>query len=196
VFQLPLERQYLVPAAVMSLLLVFFYLLPASLHEALSYQRELIDEGQWWRVMTGQLLHFEWRHLLLNVSGIWVMFLLFAEHAPAWRYAYVVIALTLLTGFGVYWLAPDLHYYVGFSGVLYAIFAWGACHDIRHRIKLGYLLLIGLLIKVSWEQFIGPFGSQAATESLAVAAHFYGVLSGIAVALIQISVASQQHKHH
>ncbi|MCH8500550.1 MAG: rhombosortase [Aliidiomarina sp.] len=194
--QLPLERQYLVPAAVMSLLLVFFYLLPANLHEALSYQRELIAEGQWWRIMTGQLLHFEWRHLLLNVAGIWVMFLLFAEHAPAWRYAYVVIALTVLTGIGVYWLAPELQYYVGFSGVLYAIFAWGACHDIRQRIKLGYLLLFGLVLKVSWEQFFGPLGNQAATESLAVAAHFYGVLSGITVALIQISVASQQRKHH
>ncbi|MCL5254631.1 MAG: rhombosortase [Gammaproteobacteria bacterium] len=196
--QLPLERQYLVPAAMMSLLLVLFYSLPASVHELLSYQRDLIRSGEWWRLVSGQLLHFELSHLALNIAGIWVMYLLFAEHAPSWRYGALVLSLVMLIGIAIFFFARELDYYVGFSAVLYGIFAWGACLDIQRKIRLGYLLLVGMVLKVSWEMWQGPVSFGAAdTSQLAVAAHFWGVASGIIVALAWIlGRFYRQHKCH
>lgn len=195
---LPLERQYLVPAAMMSLLLVLFYSLPDRAHDLLSYQSDLIAAGEWWRLFSGQLLHFELSHLGLNVAGIWVMYLLFAEHAASWRYAILIGTLTLLIGIAMYYFAPSMQYYVGFSAVLYGIFAWGACLDIQRKIRLGYLLLVGMVAKVSWEMWQGPIAIGAAdTSGLAVAAHFWGVVSGIIVALAWIAVRRyQRHKRH
>ena len=89
----------------MSLLLVlFYYSLPDAAHELLSYQSDLIAAGEWWRLFSGQLLHFELSHLGLNVAVFWVMYLLFAEHAASWRYAILIGSLTLMIGIAMYCL--------------------------------------------------------------------------------------------
>jgi len=38
--------------------------------EALRYQRGAILDGQWWRLISGNLVHLGWSHLLLNLAGL------------------------------------------------------------------------------------------------------------------------------
>lgn len=181
---LPLNRKYTLAPMVVSVLLLGLFLLPEAWLFQLTYEREAIAQGQWWRLISGQFIHLSWGHLGLNIAGIWVMYLLYAEHAPGWRYYAVVGGLALCTNLGMYSFAPNVTHYVGFSGVLYGLFAWGAVLDIYRKIKLGWLLACGIVIKVSWEYAYGPVAVGAASaDALAVAAHFYGVLGGLAVGL-------------
>lgn len=185
--QLPLNRQYTLAPILVSVLLLAVFLLPEIRLLQLTFERLAIAEGEYWRLLSGQFVHFSWGHLWLNIAGIWVMYLLYAEHAPSWRYPLVVCVLALASNLGMYFFAPEIEAYVGFSGVLYGLFAWGAVIDIHKGVKLGWLLFIGVMIKVSWEYFIGPVQLGAVTVSnLAVSAHFFGALGGVILAFLQI----------
>ncbi|EGN74299.1 rhomboid family GlyGly-CTERM serine protease [Idiomarina sp. A28L] len=185
--QLPLNRRYTLAPILVSVLLLVVFLLPESMLLKLTFERLPIAEGEYWRLLSGQFVHFSWGHLWLNIAGIWVMYLLYAEHAPNWRYPLVVCLLALFSNLGMYFFAPEIQAYLGFSGVLYGLFAWGAVVDIRKGIKLGWLLFLGVMLKVSWEYFVGPVQIGTATvDNLAVSAHFFGALGGGIIALVQL----------
>jgi rhomboid family GlyGly-CTERM serine protease len=182
---LPLNRTYTLAPIVVSVLLLGLFLLPEAWLFQLTYERAEIAQGHWWRLMSGQFIHLSWGHLGLNIAGIWVMYLLYAEHAPGWRYYAVVALLAIGSNVGMYLFAAEITHYVGFSGVLYGMFAWGAVLDIYRRVKLGWLLLIGIVVKVTWEYLVGPVAVGAASaDLLAVAVHFYGVLAGVIIGLV------------
>ncbi|MCH8491661.1 MAG: rhombosortase [Idiomarina sp.] len=181
---IPLNRTYTLAPILVSVLLLAVFLLPEAWLFQLTYERPHIQAGQWWRLLTGQFVHLSWGHVAINIAGIWVMYLLYAEHAAGWRYIAVVALLALASNLGMYWFAENITYYVGFSGVLYGLFAWGALRDVQQRIKLGWLLLVGIVAKVTWEYCYGPVSIGPATaDDLAVAAHFYGVVGGLLVAI-------------
>ena len=85
---------------------------------------------------------------------------------------------------------------VGLSGVLHGLFIWAAIEDIKQQRNTGWLLLIGVLTKIAWEQY---FGASASTVSLinakvATEAHLIGAFSGgmlqLSMRLITLSKAS------
>ena len=193
---IPLNRTYTLAPILVSVLLLAIFLLPEALLFQLTYERPHIQAGQWWRLLTGQFVHLSWGHLAINIAGIWVMYLLYAEHAAGWRYIAVVGLLALASNLGMYWFAENITYYVGFSGVLYGLFAWGALRDVQQRIKLGWLLLVGIVLKVTWEYCYGPVSVGPATaDDLAVAAHFYGVVGGLLVAITSWLVQKLRKSH-
>nr|WP_228517569.1 rhombosortase [Aliidiomarina indica] len=184
---MPLERRYVLGPLGVSALLLGIFSLPESYLFQLTFEREFIAQGELWRLLTGQFVHLTWSHLILNVMGLWVMYLLFAEHISGWRYGGLVIALALASNLGMYLFDPEIHRYVGFSGVLYGLFAWGALLDVSKNIKFGWLLLIGVLFKVTWEYLQGPVELGAATVSqLATSSHFFGMVGGLTVALAML----------
>ena len=77
---------------------------------------------------------------------------------------------------------------------LHGIFAWGACVDIKEKMKSGWLLLIGLAIKVGYEQIDGS-SEQVANlidAKVAVDAHLFGALTGIAIFLLMFITAKRK----
>ncbi|RUO35245.1 rhombosortase [Aliidiomarina sanyensis] len=185
---LPLERRYVLGPIGVSALLFLIYVVPDAWRFQLTFERDLIEAGEYWRILTGQLVHLDISHLVLNILGVWVMFLLFAEHAPRWHYVAVVTLLALFSNLGMLWFAPEIDRYVGFSGVLYGLFAWGALLDVYKKVRFGWILLIGVLLKVTWEYIAGPVALGAAsTANLATAAHFFGMVGGLFVAGWQVS---------
>ncbi|MCC5855315.1 MAG: rhombosortase [Idiomarina sp.] len=181
--RLPTEPRYTMPPLLVALLLVLIFVLPESLLFQLTYERSLILEGQWWRIISGQWVHLSWSHLLMNLLGILLMWFLFAEHAVGWRYVPVVIWIGAGANLGMLVTSPEIGYYVGFSGVLYGMFAWGACHDIDRKVRFGVGMLLGMSLLVTWDYF---WGTPTSALDLAVAAHFYGVIAGVLLAAAQI----------
>lgn len=180
---LPRSRELVLPTLVLIGLLTLIYLLPEPLRLAIAWDREAIDAGQSWRLVTGQFVHLAGGHLLMNVLGIGLAWLLFAEHLPGWRYLLVVVIVATGASIGMYAFAPQVHHYAGFSGALYGMFAWGAVQDIRRKVALGWLVLVVVVAKASYEQWAGPvpLGGRA-PDNLAVAAHFFGVITGLVLA--------------
>src|SRR5690554_6205723 len=141
---LPWAPKYSVPPLLVALLLLAVYLLPEALKLYLTFDREFIMHGQWWRLLTGQWVHWGMLHALMNIAGVWLVWLLFAEFATGWRYAVVIALIALGSNLGMLFFDARVEYYVGFSGTLYGLFAWGAVQDIRYKVPFGWLLLVGV----------------------------------------------------
>ncbi|MCC5879391.1 MAG: rhombosortase [Idiomarina sp.] len=154
----------------------------------LAFERPLIDAGQWWRLFTGQYLHLSLGHLLGNLGGLGIAWLLFADHWRGWRFAVVAAVCVLGSNLGMWLLHPYIEYYVGFSGALYGLIAFGALNDWLQGIRFGMAISIALVLKVSYEYFIAPlpFWGSSADSLLAVEAHFFGALSGLLMVLLLI----------
>lgn len=185
---LPRSRELVAPTLALLFVLALVHLLPEPLRLLLSWDRAAIHAGEPWRLFTGLFVHLRAGHLLLNMLGVGLAWLLFAEHMPGWRYLSVVVVVAAGTGLGQYFFASHVHYYVGFSGALYGMFAWGAVQDIRRKVPLGWLVLAVVVAKAGYELWAGPIplGGRS-PEDLAVAAHFYGVATGLLYAAAQWS---------
>ncbi|MGL5393263.1 MAG: rhombosortase [Shewanella sp.] len=165
--------------------------------ELLAYQRHAISEGQWWRLVSGNLLHTNHWHLLMNLSGLWIVLFLHHFHYQLKGLSRLFVLLCLLEGLGLYLGYPKLLGYVGLSGMLHGLFAYGALMDIAHKHRSGYLLLLGVCLKVAHEQLYGAsedvtvmIGARVATE-----AHLVGVLCGVVcAALVLLQRHSRAHK--
>ena len=65
-----LESSSLVWATGFAVLLVALQLLPEAWHRALWFDRAAIGGGEYWRILTGNLVHLGWAHLALNVGAL------------------------------------------------------------------------------------------------------------------------------
>jgi len=157
------------------------------------FDHNAISNGQVWRIFSGNLLHTNAWHLTMNLAGLWVIVFLHELHYKRHtnKLALLFMSLCILEGIGLYVFYPELLTYVGLSGVLHGLFAFGAIMDIRKGLRSGYLLLLGVMAKVAYEQYFGAsagiaelINARVATES-----HLVGVIAGVICALFWSSVA-------
>lgn len=182
-----IEKRLLTVAAALSLLCIALYFLP--LGSLLNWQRHQIATGEYWRLVSGNLLHTNHWHLLMNLAGFWVILSLHHFHYRAQGLTLLLFILCLGEGLGLYAFFPQLFSYVGLSGILHGLFGFGAVMDIRRGLKSGWLLLIGLGAKVGYEQLYGAsteisglIDARVATES-----HLVGAVLGVSLALIYLA---------
>ncbi|MCE7901278.1 MAG: rhombosortase [Gammaproteobacteria bacterium PRO9] len=164
-----------------AVLLVALQFLPPDWHRALWFDRAAIDHGQWWRLLTGNLVHLGWRHLALNVSalliGIWVFYP--ARTPIAWAIALVVCG--VVSSLGLYFFSPEVMWCVGMSGALHGLLMIGAIDWIRQGDRMGWLLLFAWTGKLAWEQTHGamPFSAETLSAPVVVDAHLWGAIGGL-----------------
>jgi len=161
--------------------------------ELLAYQRVDILNGELWRLFTCNFHHTNFMHLLMNSGGLIVITLLHQQHYKKWTQVIVLSSTGLLLAISLLAADPQLYGYLGLSGALHGLFAWGVIEDIRKGDKTGYLLLAGLIAKLAWEGFMGAsqntealIGAKVATNS-----HLFGAIWGLILAL---SIPKLAHK--
>ena len=178
------------PYLLLALLLACLAILPEPLQQWLSYQRTAIEHGQLWRLLSGHLLHSNVWHLAMNLAGLLLAMLLHSHYYPP-RYTLINwLGCAVLISMLLYCFSPEIGLYVGLSGVLHAMLTLGAIKDIQLKQPTGALLLAGLLAKVAWEQWQGPDADLAdlINASVAIDAHLYGVLAGLATGVFLLVV--------
>lgn len=186
--QLPMAKtQFCVPLVVMTLAILAF-LFDEQLSAQLIYHRTLITQSEFWRLFTGHFFHTNFAHLALNLSALILLWTLHGQFYTAQRYAFLFVSCALFTSMGLYYFSQDLQQYVGLSGVLHGIFVWGALLDIKHHDKTGYLLFIGVWLKIAYEQVYGASTDVIALidANVAVDAHLWGAVAGLVFGLLSI----------
>lgn len=175
---------------------VLEYFFSNSITQALVYQRELISQGEVWRLFTGHVLHTNGYHLLLNLAALFMLWALHGNFYSIKNYTALFLFCSLTTSLGLYYFDPTLIQYVGLSGVLHGVFVFGALMDIHAKDKTGYLLFIGVWIKIAHEQFYGASSdiSSLIEASVAVNAHLWGALSGIVFTVVYLRILKTDFK--
>lgn len=147
----------------------------------LRFDRSAIHQGEFWRLFSGNFVHLGWSHLLLNLAGLAVIWMLYHRLLSLRSWLVVVVVSGLSVGIGLWLLNPQLEWYVGLSGLLHGLFFAGAIASLAAGYRAEWLLLIVMLGKLLWEQFVGPTPGTAdlAGGPVIVDAHLYGAIAGI-----------------
>ena len=179
------NTNWLTVAAVVALV-TGLWLAGPDVTAALRYERTAVLDGQWWRLVTGHLVHADAAHLAWNLAGAALVWWLFgAEYG---RLEWLVIVLASAAAIDIAFLGwmPGLDWYVGLSGVLHGCMAAGlAAWLARARDPLVLLVAILFGAKLVFEHWQGPLPFTAGTLALPVIveAHSYGAIGGLAAAL-------------
>lgn len=173
------------PSHVLWLLLFFlsFFLQAFDWVDSWRFKRELVMQGQVWLLFSGHIVHLNWSHWLLNMAGLAIVAFFFSAHASVRQWlAVILLAMTVISA-GLWWWMLDVTSYVGLSGVLHGLFLYGALREIRFYPLSGYVLMVVLLAKLSWEFFYGalPGSEEMAGGRVLTEAHLLGALGGILV---------------
>jgi len=149
--------------------------------DALSFDRSAIGAGQWWRVLSAHFVHLDLQHLLLNGLGVVLMWALFArDYSPLrWLAIYLFAALTISAG--LWFLNPEIEWYVGASGALHGVMTAGTLAHLKRRDLDGWILAVFIVTKLSYEQFAGSMPFAGAAHTI-VDAHLYGAVGGLVLA--------------
>ena len=178
---LPLKKQHSMLVAVIALLAMLAYFFNDAVSELFVYQYQLISQGELWRTFTGHFFHTNGIHLLLNLAALALLWALHGHFYNFKSYSLLFITSALICSAGMFYFSPEIRQYVGLSGVLHGIFVFGAIMDIRHKDKTGYLLFVGVWLKIAHEQFYGA-NEQVSTlinANVAIDAHLWGAVGGL-----------------
>lgn len=149
---------------------------------ALRYERIALAAGEWWRLLSAHVVHLDLEHAVLNALGMVLMWALFArDYSPLrWLAIYVVSGLTISAG--LWFLNPEVEWYVGASGALHGVMTAGTLAHLRRRDLDSWILAAFIVLKLGYEQFAGamPFAEGATTIK---DAHLYGAIGGFVLAL-------------
>jgi len=146
-------------------------------HTDLFMRRELINQGEWWRLLTGHLVHLDWMHFLLNLGTLVVTILLLSVFNRLDILSVVTLWSALLISTGLL-VTTNNEWYAGYSGISYALLTAGALTSYRDRISQIVIafLLIKFFIELSGTKWIGAIliEVEAVVES-----HWLGMLAGV-----------------
>lgn len=168
------------------LLSTLFALIGNSATELLRYQSDLFSSHQLWRVLSGNIVHLGWSHMILNALGLALIWALFWNTFRTGSWLLITAVSALAVTLGLYWLMPEVTWYVGLSGLLHGLFIAGAIGGIRRGDHREAILLIALIAKLLWEQIYGPMPgtSDMAGGPVIVESHLFGAIGGAIAALL------------
>lgn len=178
---LPLQKEHSFLIIIISLLSIIAYFFDAQISSIFVYQHDLITQGQLWRLLSGHFFHTNGVHLLLNLSGLLLLWALHGHFYTIKNYSLLFLSSAIICSLGLYFLSPNIQQYVGLSGVLHGIFVFGAIKDIADNDKTGYFLFIGVWLKVAHEQYYGASQDVASLieANVAIDAHLWGAVGGL-----------------
>jgi len=150
--------------------------------EALKYDRQAIGHGEFWRLVSAHFTHLGYSHLLLNLAGLILVWLLVGRYYTAMQWLFVLAVSIAAVSGGFWFFDRNMLWYVGLSGVLHGLLLAGAIRGLRILPAESAVICIIVAGKLVYEQVAGPLpGSESVSGgSVVVNAHLFGGLGGIA----------------
>jgi len=150
----------------------------------LQFARADIEAGQWWRFISGNMVHLTWRHFAMNIIALVAIFALYSKCLNPQGMILVFLLSCISVTLGIWMFSPEIQWYVGLSGVLHGLLVTLIILDYAvHKHLLNIVLLLALIAKLVWEGMMGPMpGSESvAGGPVVVQAHLYGFLGGLII---------------
>lgn len=154
--------------------------------EALEYDKNKIQAGEWWRLLTGNFVHFGLYHTVMNSVSICLISFVLFWFFPLWVWITLIFVLALADGFGLFLFSPDIDVYRGYSGAVYGLAIIGLVLNWSVNPWINSAVILALLGKMSYEHLPGFDVNHMIDEigvPVAVDAHLWGGLTGIALSV-------------
>ena len=163
------------------------------------YSRGALLHEEWWRLLTSHFVHLGWAHTALNAAGV----LLCCALAPQLFNRLVWLKTAMLAigvGLLLWLLSPSVGNYMGFSGVLYGLFALGLAPQAWRGNRSAALALAFTAGWMLWQWMVSPSSAEEALigGNIIGVAHVYGFGLGLTGALASWHLHKKhpdKHKH-
>ena len=176
----PILLRFSLPLAI-TVCVTLILILGSGANNWLRFDRAAILHGEIWRLLTAHFAHLGLSHAIMNLLGLWLCWLLFGKQLKTGATLVLIVSGNLVISLGLLLLNPEIHWYVGLSGVLHTLFVFGCLMEIRAGRKDAIVLLVFVAGKLIWEQLAGPLpgSEQTAGGKVVVDAHLYGAIAGL-----------------
>lgn len=157
-----------------------------ALMPLLRYDRPALANHEWWRLVSAHLVHFDLKHGVLNAAALVLTGWIVGSRVAIAEWLLLSAGSLIAVDVGLYWLSPDVGWYVGASGLLHGLFAGGALVlAVRERDVTGGIMLLLLAGKLAYEHLSGGTSlfMDGAGFAVVTEAHLYGAMGGLATAL-------------
>jgi rhomboid family GlyGly-CTERM serine protease len=171
-----------------------------ALLTSLQFDGEAIRHGEYWRLLTGNLVHWNQSHLFFDLSGFVVLGLLYERH---FRRSYPLLVLVTALAVGIVGLVcwPERTLMRGLSGVDWGLVAAALCLEFarsrRAPARLVWILPASgiFLVALIYQEMTGRFLflSSSGSGNLAPFAHAAGAISAILFVLAVTRQAISAH---
>lgn len=155
---------------------------------ALGFSKPLVrNEGEWWRIATGPMLHSGWPHLVGNLAGWMILCRLLESLSAKWSVPFVSLVSALVGGlFSI--LSDPFDLSVGFSGATSGLTAFTVCLWLRRRQVLPSLGLIAFVFCVA-SSLVSDWTNR---DTVDYGAHAAGFATGWFLGMLLIDVKTQE----
>jgi rhomboid family GlyGly-CTERM serine protease len=149
----------------------------------LAYERGALLQGEWWRCLTAHVVHLDLQHAVLNVTGLALVWALYRRLWSGPQWLFITLGGMAAIDAGLWFLQPQVQWYVGASGALHACLAAGLLAQLRTERAIAVIVAVLLTAKLAWEARYGPLPFAGEGHDVVLAAHRYGALGGLITAL-------------
>ena len=170
---------------------------PAS-SEWFRFDRQRIQAGEWWRLLSAHFVHLSHLHALGNALGVAMCAYIAGPYLNNLKGVLLLLWCACWVGLGLFYWADYLHRYVGLSGVLHGLLVVAPFVSGYYSRKIAWLFAFLIGCKVLWEQ--SPWYDDMAAFSfiggrVEVNAHLLGFLAGVFfLVILRINRAMQKEK--
>jgi rhomboid family GlyGly-CTERM serine protease len=163
-------------------LLNHFHVMDGNILLTLHFEQDAIANGEYWRLLSGHLVHLNLIHTFMNLGALCLLIIMFWKDLSYREDLSALIFSIFGINIGLYFFHPELTSYVGFSGILHALFIYYFLKTLPQNKTTSIISVCIIFLKVLWEQSSWVDTSETAKligGSVATMAHLYGGICGL-----------------
>jgi rhomboid family GlyGly-CTERM serine protease len=176
-------------ALALTLLMLAFSATESFSFPVLSLAQAKVHEMQWWRIITGNFVHFGWAHTLMNLAAFLLCSFALLGGFSLRAFISLLLFCCVIVGSGIYFWNPEYETYAGLSGVLHGLIVAGLLVNHRHKFWINCILIALVFAKVIHENLPGYTNTELQDllpVDVAYSAHLYGAIAGLCFGLIHL----------
>lgn len=152
----------------------------------LSFYRTLVQQHEYWRLLTGGLVHANTTHLTLNLLGVFCLLMLYEHQIKTIYWCSISITLVICVNISIFLWIPSTEHYLGFSGASHGLYAWYSIKEWKRKHSLfPIFILLFLLGKMIIDAFsINQLSSTLIGMRVHWQSHWIGAIAGTLIAFI------------
>ena len=165
----------------LSLLMLLLTALENSLFPLLTLEAAKINEGEYWRILTANLVHFGWAHTLMNTAALLLCSFAFFSNYPVKKFSLLLFWCCLVVGIAIYLFSPEYSPYAGLSGAIHGLIVAGLLQPRVYPLWIrlfGLGLIIAKLIQENMAGYQATDLQALIPVAVAVESHVYGAIAG------------------
>lgn len=151
----------------------------------LSLEPTRVAAGEFWRLLTANLVHFGWIHTLMNATALLLCVLAFFTEYSLKKLSLLLFWCCAGVGVGIYCFNPEYSPYAGLSGAIHGLIVTGLLLTRAYPIWIRVVALGLVVTKLVQENSAGYEATDLQAllpVAVAVESHLYGAIAGLVFA--------------